>query len=162
MLVVGTSDSQGFSLEKAQRFKDKYHITDRCYRAIRMHINKDLPGVKRLRSHREYLKNKFKMKQNKYGYFNDVKTKEETTLEKVSNGILHTFATVDEEIGDKQVFTLKFAGDGTSVSRNVKVFNFVFSCINETSKCESASGHYTLGVFSIDHEEKNLLRELGV
>ena len=49
-------------------------------------------------------------------------------LEKASKGILQNYATVDEEIGQKKVFALKFAGDGTSVTRNVKVFNFVFSC----------------------------------
>ena len=99
------------------------------------------------------------LKKNNFGYFNDVKTKVTSILQSVSKATLHNFATIDEEIGEKQVFYLKFAGDGTIVSRNVKVFNFVFSCLNETNKCKTATGHYTLGVFQIEHENEKELRE---
>ena len=42
----------------------------------------------------------------------------------------------------------------------LKVFNFVFSILNEVAKCESASGHYTLGVFQYDHENCETLKEM--
>ena len=33
-------------------------------------------------------------------------------------------------------------------------------CLNEINKCKTAFGHYTLGVFEIEQEEKEQLREV--
>ena len=159
-IQVDNSAFKGVSIEKAQSFKDKYLVSDKCLRAIRQHINKNVPSVEKLRKHREVLRKKTQIYQNKYGYFNNVKSKVTSILEKVSRGLLQGYAKVDEDVGNKQVFCLKFAGDGTSVCRNIKVFNFVFSCLNESLKCKSANGHYTLGVFQIEHENENELREV--
>ena len=142
------------SVEEAQRFKDKFLVSNRVLFAIRKYIRKDFPGYKKLRKFREDQATKIETKQNEYGYFNSIKSKVEFILSKVGKDALQNFATIDENDDQKQVFILKFAGDGTNVSRNIKVFNLVFSCMNETNKCQSASGHYTLGVFAISQENK--------
>ena len=134
-------------------------MSDKCLRAIRKHINTNIPSVEKLRKHREGLRREIDLNENKYGYFNDLNTKLTAILERVSQGIIQNYTTIDEEITNKQIFCLKFSGDGTSVSRNIHVFNFVFSCLNEGPKCKTASGHYTLGIFKIEHEDITELRK---
>ena len=50
------------------------------------------------------------------------------------------------------IFKIKYYGDGTNVGKNLKLFNFNFSVIDETIKCNTAAGHYTLGIFEIFDE----------
>ena len=144
-------------MEQAQAFKDKYLVSDKCYVGIRRFISRNLPGIKKLRKQRDVLRTEMQIKRNSFGYFNIVQNKIACILERVFIDRLDESATLDEEVGDKKVFLLKFAG---RISRNIKVFNFVFSCLNETQRCESDSGHYTLGVFQIEREEKEELKKV--
>ena len=72
---------KGVSLQKAQIFKDKFLVPDLCYKAIQKYINPNIPSVKRLRSHRQFLNKNYMLKKNNFGYFNDVKTKVTSILQ---------------------------------------------------------------------------------
>jgi len=48
---------------------------------------------------------------------------------------------------------IKLGCDGTNVSRNVKLINFVFSVINEKVKAASVNGCYRIGIFRVEKED---------
>ncbi len=50
---------------------------------------------------------------------------------------------------------IKLGCDGTNISRNVKLINFVFSVINEKSKAASVNGSYRIGIFRSEKEDYN-------
>jgi hypothetical protein len=56
------------------------------------------------------------------------------------------------------ILLIKFSGDRTNLSRNVKVINLTITLINEGQKAKTASGNYLVGVFSIRNEDYETLR----
>ena len=188
-----TSERKIVTIEKVQKFKDQYLISERCIQAFKNNLFQEIPSLCKLRDYRKELKNKIAIQKNSKGVFNDLRNKISSILTLISQtGIidLTEYATIDQdsEANDPKrhgnseaemnaqtteaigaisvnkeaatkIFQLKFAGDGTVVSRNITIFNFVFTCLNESNRCESASGHYTLGIFEINKENYEELRE---
>ena len=138
-----------------------------------------MPSLIRLRDHRKEQKRKIPITSNSKGVFNSLQAKISSILTilsvsgiidvaeyaTLSNDNLQTSDVSEDEINADneeveipngnaatKMFHLKFAGDGTVVSRNITIFNFAFSCLDESNRCESASGHYTLGIFEINKE----------
>ena len=65
----------------------------------------------------------------------------------------------NNEIHKKKKIVIKVSCDGTNLSRNVKVINIVFNIINKKIKAASSSGSYRIGIFKIDSEDYDSIKE---
>jgi len=65
----------------------------------------------------------------------------------------------EAELLNHETILIKVSADGTNLCRNVKVANVVFNFINEKLKAATAAGCYRLGVFEIDAESYESIKE---
>jgi len=144
--------------EKSLYFKDKANITDKSYHLFRkgLKLHDKTGSLHRLKKLRKKKGSALGIKPLDRGYYRDpVKMIKERVARFVKN-LAH-----GEGI---DMVKIKLGCDGTNVSRNVKLVNFVFNVINEKVKAASVSGCYRIGIFRIDKEDyestKNWLPEL--
>jgi hypothetical protein len=95
------------------------------------------------------MNNMFQINQNSKGFFLNVKEKLTFILSKIIDRL---------ELKPNEILKLKFCGDGTNIGKNIKIFNFGFSCINDKKYCKASKGHYILGVFEITNENYEELK----
>jgi len=144
--------------ERSLYFKDKANITDKSYALFRkgLKLHDKTGSLHKLKKLRKNKGSALGIKPLDKGYYRDpVKMIKERIARFVKN--LSHGEGLD-------VVKIKLACDGTNVSRNVKLINFVFNVINERVKAASVNGCYRIGIFRIDKEDyestKNWLPEL--
>ena len=64
-----------------------------------------------------------------------------------------------KKLHDMKKVIIKVSCDGTNLSRNVKVVNVVFNIINEKLKAATSVGCYRIGIFKIDTEDYESVKE---
>ena len=79
------------------------------------------------------------------GYYRD-------PVKMIKDKVLRYVKTLKQGEG-LDIVKIKLGCDGTNVSRNVKLINFVFSVINEKVKAASVNGCYRIGIFKADKED---------
>jgi len=83
----------------------------------------------------------FKVEKNNKGFYCDPRAKIEHVLKKTYEKMKRD----GQEIKDN-TFILKFAGDGTNITRSkMQIMNFAFTVINDTKTAMSVNGNYSLG-----------------
>ena len=133
--------------EKSLYFKDKAGIPDSKYHAFRkgMRLGKKMATLYKVKRLRKEKGARMDIKPLSKGYYVDpvklIKQKISRFLNSLKEG-----ETLDQ-------ITIKLACDGTNISRNVKLVNFVFNIINERIKAATAKGCYRVGIFRIDKED---------
>ena len=70
-----TSERKIVTIEKVQKFKDQYLISERCIQAFKTHVFQDMPSILELRDHRKKQKKKIPITSNSKGVFNDLEAK---------------------------------------------------------------------------------------
>lgn len=135
-------------LLKCLKWKDVNNISDLAYHRLVKELDKNLPNIDKIRNLRGEINELSTFVNNEYGYFIDFEEKLENVLRKLYNM---------SQIKENELIKIKLCGDGTNVGRVKKMFNFSFSVINEPSICQSAKGHYTIGIFEISEENYEVL-----
>jgi hypothetical protein len=146
---ASSSESNVDISEKSLFFKDKAYITDKSYHLFRKGMNlrervSTLYSIKKQRIRKGLVMG---IRPLDTGYYRDpVKMIKERIARYAKN-------IADGEGLD--LIRIKLGCDGTNVSRNVKLVNFVFGIINEKLKAASVSGCYRIGIFRIEKEDYN-------
>jgi hypothetical protein len=142
-------------IKRIFRFKEEHNISDHIYMSMRSRLFPDIPSIYKIKQLRTFLNSKFEYHFNSVGIFLNVYQK-----------LTYILGQVIEQLSisrDELIF-IKFCGDGTLIGRNLKIFNFGFSCLNEKYYCKTNKGHYSLGIFEITNENydelKTALKEL--
>jgi hypothetical protein len=108
-----------------------------------------LAEVKKMRAR---FKDIYQLNDHSTGVYFNVREKLRTILSLIHKNLSENEILVDD-------FKLKFCVDGTNVGNHKTYLNINFSVINEGAKCKTASGHYILGIFSIDKEDYKTMNE---
>ena len=96
-----------------------------------------MPTLKEVITVRKEINELFSINKNSQGYYN-------TPLQKIEFAC-KKFIQVEGEPRNN-IFFLKLAGDGTSITKsNVKILNFAFTIINDYKKTKGVEGQYSLG-----------------
>lgn len=132
--------------------KDLAKIPDKKYYIFRKNLKLKIDSLYRVRKLRSECGLKFKpiIKRLSTGYYIDpvLKIKEQIS------GLLETGAI---KSGEK--IWIKVSADGTNISRNVTLVNMVVNIINERKKAATASGCYRIGMFKIEKENYQTVKQ---
>jgi len=133
--------------EKCLFFKDKANITDKSYHIFRRGLNlKDrtssLYSIKKQRKKKSL---SLGIKPLDTGFYRD-------PVKMIKEKVSRYVKTLSQGDG-LDLVKIKLGCDGTNLSRNVKLVNFVFSVINEKVKAGSVNGCYRIGIFKVEKED---------
>jgi hypothetical protein len=149
---------------KTQKARDLCNISQRKYFLFRQIMEFDTDVIAPDHSCnriKKILDSMFPTVKNNYGFYlkdpiKKIKMGIECYIKKIQNDV------VNENI-DK--IGIKFQADGTELtSKNMKHLNYTFSIVNDEKNAMSANGNFILGMYKIDNEDhetlKNSLEEL--
>lgn len=132
--------------------KDVARIPDKKYACFRKNLKLKIGSLYRVKKFRGTCGLKFKpiIKKLSTGYYID-------PVLKIKEQILNLLQAGDIKFGEK--IWVKVSCDGTNVSRNVTLVNMVLNIINEQTKAATASGCYRVGMFKIDNENYECVKQ---
>ncbi len=141
-------------------YKDKHSISDRAYADLNRKCHLEIPTIYKLRNRRQELDNLFQIHDNSMGVFVSLK-------EKLTFRIGCYFDRKYGQYIDNPGFTefkdpiihVKLSADGTNIGRSLKLLNFTFTILNEGDKARKAQGNYTIGIYEIENENHESLKE---
>ncbi len=129
--------------EKYLLVKDNFSMSDKTYHAFRTSLDlKDLPPINIIKECRFHINSSFRIFKCETGFYVDVEQKFFNILKRI----------IPKLNLDNKLIRIKLSGDGTNVSKRIKLINFTFSIIDEGLKARTSKGHYTLGIFEIEKE----------
>ena len=137
--------SDEVDIDKCLYFKDKITMADHKYHAFKngMELKKQMASLKAIRKRKVEISSFIEINEFSSGFYLNPKKMIKFRITKffkdMSNETLHL---------NKKI-RIKLSCDGTQLSRNVSIVNFVFSIINEGKKAATASGNYRIGAFRI-------------
>ena len=124
-------------LNRALWIKDKTNMSNEQYRQFRKELNTNSPSIYRLVRYQHELNRSLNIKRMSTGYYMD-------SMDLIKDKIEHLIKKHIIKTGD--VIYLKLSQDGTGLSRNTKIVNFVLNIINEGRKAATAECCYPIGV----------------
>ena len=139
--VMYVDASVNLKLNRALWIKDKINMSNEQYRLFRKELNVNSPSIKRLVKYQHELNRSLNIKRISTGYYMD-------SMDLIKAKIEHLIR--QHIIKPGNAIYPKLSQDGTQLSRNTKIVNFVINIINEGKK--AAEGCYPIGVFKIDDE----------
>jgi len=141
-------------VDKCIYFKDKITIADHKYHAFKngMELKMQMASLKAIRKRKAEISNFIEINEFSDGYY--IKP---TKLIKIRIVKFLTALNNETLLRNKKI-QIKLSCDGTQLSRNVTIINFVFSIINEGKKASTASGNYRIGAFRILKENYEAIK----
>lgn len=135
-------------IKKFLYYKDRYDLSDKITQALRNKFNLEVPSLYSIKDFRNKLNNSLKDRIDEFedgvGYF--------INPEQKINMLLKFIINKDASKFQNKNIIIKFSGDGTILSRGVKLMIFVISVINEGIKATTVAGTYLIGISFIINE----------
>jgi len=133
------------NVNKCLYFKDKISLADHRYFKFRkgMGLKQNMVPLRHIRKQRLEIKRDIDIKELSTGYYIDPIRYMKMSIQK--------FLKKNSDLSENKI-RIKLSCDGTRLSRNVTIVNFVFSIINEKLKASSVTGCYRIGAFRIVKE----------
>jgi hypothetical protein len=141
-------------VDKCLFYKDKISLADHKYHSFRsgMNLKQNMVPLRQVKKRKLEINSDLIAIELSTGYYLDpikyIKLRISFYLKNLISG----------DTNDKKIL-IKLSCDGTRLSRNVTIVNFVFSIINEKIKAASASGCYRIGAFRITKEDYESIKE---
>jgi hypothetical protein len=135
------------NVERSLFFKDKAFITDKSYHLFRkgMKLADRTSSLHSIKKRRKIKASTMGIMSLDRGYYRD-------PVRMIKQRVAKYIKTLGE--GDcLDLVKIKLGCDGTNLSRNVKLVNFVFSVINEKVNAASVNGCNRIGIFQIEKED---------
>ena len=154
--ILKTQDfiSMDAEIYNLMQWKSKNHVSDKTYTKLSKILfandSAKLPQLWRIVSLQNIMAKKFPVLQNGRGAYVDA------TL-KITGYLTNMFKKNPSEFPKNKKLRIKLSGDGSRVA-NCTLFNFSF-CLMDFAKCTTASGSYSLGIFEVEKENYNQLKE---
>ena len=136
------------SIQKTLLLKDTNNISDKSYHCFRggLGLKHLLPKIDDIRACRKELNSQFQINRNEFGMFINIKER------------IKSLKINKNHLNDNKLL-IKFSGDGTIINKTLKLLNFTFSIMSKNSKCTSSAGHFIVGMFKIDKENYEQLKD---
>ncbi len=133
--------------EKCLYIKDKSNLTDKSYSLFRkgMNLKDRASSLYSIKKQRHIKSLSMGIKPLDKGYYRD-------PVKMIKERVARYARTLKQGEGLDTV-KIKLGCDGTNISRNVKLVNFVFSVINEKVRAASLNGCYKIGIFKTEKED---------
>jgi hypothetical protein len=133
-------ESNEMKLIKCLKIRDSTMMSKRKYMNMRKELDWcHFPTYRKLLSIQNKINKIFDIKKNERGAYCNVFKKIELACK--------NYLKINEFILENNEFIIKISGDGTSINKkNVNVFTFTFTIINDTKNNKSSDGHYLLGI----------------
>jgi len=147
-----SSASENSTIDKCLFYKDKLSLADHKYFKLRkgMGFKKNMAPLRQIKKRKSEIKAVIEINELSTGYYIDPIRYMKMYIQK--------FLKKNVDFNENQI-KIKLSCDGTRLSRNVSVVNFVFSIINEKLKAASVIGCYRIGAFKIDTENYDAINE---
>lgn len=127
--------------------KDLFNLSDQTYCQLKKRLRLKISSIYAIRNEIKTLNKMFNVSYGIKYASNDIVQKMNFILDSLVKNI---------SISNK--IRLKLCADSTNIGRKLKVLNFNFSVLNETDRCKTASGHYVIGMFQIEKESHEELK----
>lgn len=130
--------------------KDSNYISDNTYAILRKELNlrSELPPLYSVRKHAKN-SNLYQINTNSKGVFVSIK-------EKLKYSIIQLYEKKIINTIENKTLTIKLCADGTNVSRKASIYILSFSIIDQKNTCQTAFGHYLIGIFDISENYEDL------
>ncbi len=140
------------TIDKCLFYKDKLSLADHKYFKLRkgMGFKKSMVPLRQIKNRKLEIKAAIEIKELSSGYYIDPIRYMKMYIQK--------FLKKNIDFSEIKI-RIKLSCDGTRLSRNVTVVNFVFSIINEKLKAASVIGCYRIGAFKIERENYDSISE---
>ncbi len=141
-------------VDKCIYFKDKITMADHKYHAFKngMELKTQMASLKAIRKRKAEISTYTEINEFSNGYYIKPVKLIKLRILKFLN------ALSNEALLRNNKIQIKLSCDGTQLSRNVTIINFVFSIINEGKKASTASGNYRIGAFRILKENYEAIK----
>lgn len=155
IIKYNTTDVAKSDVDKCLFFKDKISLADHKYHSFRrgMDLKKKMVPLRLIKKRKLEISTGLNATELSSGYYIEpikyIKLRISYYLKNLISG---------NDTNNNKVL-VKLSCDGTILSRNVKIVNFVFSIINEKIKASTASGCYRIAAFRIENENYEIISE---
>ncbi|CAF1112944.1 unnamed protein product [Brachionus calyciflorus] len=130
------------SIESVLYIKDRCRMSDAIFDKFMRFLSLDIPSVYYITKARKLINNQFQLKKIDNGYYIDPLIQIKSKL---------SFLIKNKRINETSIL-IKLSADGTNIGRSVKIINFCYSVINEGRSSAGVNGTYTLGIFQVEQE----------
>ena len=124
--------------------KDKNNISDLTYSNLRNELKLELPSLHEIKKEISLCDQLFNIKENSKGVYLSLQEKLKILIPKIKKHFS------DEACN---ILHIKFSADGAQIIKHKLILNVTFAVLNEGKIAETASGHYTFGLFDICNED---------
>lgn len=135
---------------KASFVKDKTHLSDFFYHYFCHSLSLNIPNINIIKEIRERFNKMFQIFTNNKGAYIKVETKLHFLVE------FYLHANIMKE---GETIIVKLCGDGFTVCKTTKFLNISISIINEGNNAKSVNGHYLIGLFKVDSESYDEIKD---
>ena len=141
-------------VDKCLFYKDKISMADHKYISFRigMGLTNNMVNMRKIKKRKLEINAAVNISPLSTGYYID-------PVMYIKLRLTHYLKYSTPALETKNKIWIKLSADGTSLSRNVKIVNFVFSIINEGIKAATATGSYRIAAFKIEKEDYASINE---
>jgi hypothetical protein len=132
------------SIRRVIFIKDKNNISDLTYSSLRNELKLELPSLHEIKKEISVCDQLFNIKANSKGVYLSLHEKLKVLIPKIKKNFS------DEPCN---ILHIKLSADGAQIIKNKLILNVTFAVLNEVKIAETASGHYTFGLFDICNED---------